>query len=155
MIPLKLDSVDVAILKALTEDGRRSYRQLAKIVKVSTPTVGARLKRILQSGLISRVAPIYNPSKLDRGIAEIMWLKVEAIRIADVANKIAQLEEVKSVFMTTAEGNLLVKIVVNSYDKLQAVYDKIEAIEKIRILSTQTISKTIKDEQGVIIEPDI
>jgi len=36
-MPLKLDELDVKILKALYDDGRKSYREIAKIIGVSAP----------------------------------------------------------------------------------------------------------------------
>ncbi|MCW4033556.1 MAG: AsnC family transcriptional regulator [Candidatus Bathyarchaeota archaeon] len=154
-MPLKLDSVDVAILRALSEDGRKSLRQLAKIVNVTTPTVHARLKRMMRTGLISRIAPIYNVDKLDKGVGALIWLKIEASIVAHVTSEFKNLEEVKGIFFTTGEGNLLLKIFVTSYDKIKPITDRITSIKGVHLLSTQMITKTLKDEQGIIIEPDI
>ncbi len=154
-MPLKLDSLDIAILRALSVDGRKSYRQVAQIVKASTPTVQARYERMVQSGLISRIAPIYNVDKLDKGIGALLWLKVEAPKVLDVASEIAKLEEVKGVFATTGEGNLLIKIFETSYDKIQSISNRIAVLEGVHLLSTQMITKTLKDEQGIVIEPEI
>lgn len=154
-MPLKLDSVNVAILKALSINGRRSYRQLAKIVKVSTPTVQTRIERMIQTGLISRIAPIYNVDKLDKGFGALLWLKVKASKVVDVASEVSKLDEVKSVFITTGESNLLLKIWGESYDNIQHIMsEKIDILEDIQITSTQMITKTLKDEQGIVIEPD-
>ncbi len=154
-LPLKLDSLDVAILQALSEDGRRSYRQIAQIVKASTPTVQARFERMIQSGLISRIAPIYNVDRLDKGFGALVWLKVDANKVVKVAAEMARLEEIKGVFVTTGEGNLLVKIFGKDYDTIQSIIsDKIGVVEGVQLLSTQMITKTLKDEQSIAIEPD-
>lgn len=41
------------------------------------------------------------------------------------------------------------------YDKIQSISDRIGAIEGVHLLSTQMITKTLKDEQGIVIEPEI
>jgi DNA-binding Lrp family transcriptional regulator len=153
-MPLKLDSVDAAILQALSVDGRKSLRQLSREINISAPTVDARLKRIMQSGLISRIAPIYNMDKLDEIVNILLWLKVEGPKLSATASELAKLEEVKGIFITTGEGNLLVKISDTDYDNIQHIIsDKIGATDGVNVLSTQMITKTLKDEQGVAIKP--
>lgn len=155
-MPFKLDQIDVKILKALSEDGRRSYREIAKIIGVSAPTVEARLKRIMQSGLISKIAPIFDVSRLNGGVSMLISIKAETSKLNYIASEIAKLLEVKSVFLTTGESNLLVRLVESDYDKIESlISSKIALIDGVSIVSTQLITKTIKDEQGVIIKPDI
>ncbi|MFL6457435.1 MAG: AsnC family protein [Nitrososphaeraceae archaeon] len=36
------DKVDLAIINSLMQDGRKSFRQIAREIKVSTPTVESR-----------------------------------------------------------------------------------------------------------------
>ncbi|MGI0003924.1 MAG: AsnC family transcriptional regulator, partial [Candidatus Nitrosotenuis sp.] len=51
-MPFKLDDVDVAILESLIKDGRKSFRQISREIKVSTPTVQARYERLVNIGLV-------------------------------------------------------------------------------------------------------
>lgn len=155
-MPLKLDQLDFAILKVLSEDGRRSYREIARLIGISSPTVEARLKRIMESGLISRIAPIFNVDKVERGVSMLISLKVEASKLATVASEISRLPEIKGVFITTGESNLLVRIAANNYEKTESIIsDKIAPISGVSVLNTQIITRTLKDEQGVIIESEI
>ncbi|MEP0824151.1 MAG: AsnC family protein, partial [Nitrososphaera sp.] len=45
-MPVQLDDTDVAILKSLMEDGRKSFRAISREIKVSTPTVKSRYERL-------------------------------------------------------------------------------------------------------------
>lgn len=70
-MPVHLDDTDVAILKSLMEDGRKSFRAISREVKVSTPTVKARYERLVNMGLIKSVRPEIDVSKIagpDRGM---------------------------------------------------------------------------------------
>jgi len=40
-VSTKLDEIDLAIISSLMKDGRKSFRQIAREIKVSTPTVKA------------------------------------------------------------------------------------------------------------------
>ncbi len=64
-MPLKLDDIDIAILESLIQDGRKSFRQISREIKVSTPTVKARYERLVNVGLIKAVVPDIDLGKLE------------------------------------------------------------------------------------------
>jgi len=68
LLPIQLDDTDVAIVKSLMEDGRKSFRAISREVKVSTPTVKARYERLVNMGLIKSVKPEIDLSKVDKKI---------------------------------------------------------------------------------------
>lgn len=63
-MPIKLDSIDTAILNALSKDGRKSFRQIAREIGASTPTVKLRYERLVSVGLIKSIAPVLDLSKI-------------------------------------------------------------------------------------------
>ena len=65
-MPHELDEVDIAILNSLMEDGRKSFRQIGREVKITTPTVQARYQRLVNLGFIKSVSPVLDMSKLDK-----------------------------------------------------------------------------------------
>jgi DNA-binding Lrp family transcriptional regulator len=65
-MPHDLDEVDIAILNSLMEDGRKSFRQIGRETKVTTPTVQARYRRLVNLGFIKSVSPVLDMSKLDK-----------------------------------------------------------------------------------------
>lgn len=60
-----LDETDIAILESLIEDGRKSFRQIAREIKMSTPTVQIRYNRLINMGIIKSISPILDMKKLD------------------------------------------------------------------------------------------
>ena len=64
-MPVDLDHTDVAILKSLMENGRKSFRAISQEIKLSTPTVKARFERLVNIGLIKSVKPEIDLSKID------------------------------------------------------------------------------------------
>lgn len=64
-MPFQLDDVDIAILESLMKDGRKSFRQISREIKTSTPTVKARYERLVNIGLIKSVSPILDLGKLE------------------------------------------------------------------------------------------
>ncbi|HXV46662.1 MAG TPA: AsnC family transcriptional regulator [Nitrososphaera sp.] len=65
-MPVQLDDTDVAIVKSLMEDGRKSFRAISREINVSAPTVKARYERLVNMGLIKSIKPEIDMSKVDR-----------------------------------------------------------------------------------------
>ena len=98
-----LDNTDVAILKSLMEDGRKSFRAISREIKVSTPpTVKSRYERLVNIGLIKSVKPEIDLSKVTRGKKKSQFL-------GGGGETIKQLEEQKKHFHVKVVENMKVK----------------------------------------------
>ncbi|GFN40456.1 MAG: AsnC family transcriptional regulator [Marine Group I thaumarchaeote] len=64
-MPYSLDKLDIAIVNSLQEDGRKSFRQISRELKISTPTIKSRYQRLVNIGLIKSISPIIDTNKLD------------------------------------------------------------------------------------------
>ena len=64
MLTITLTDTDIAVLRSLFDDGRKSFRQISKEIGVTTPTVKARFNRLLDMGVIRSVSPILDLDKL-------------------------------------------------------------------------------------------
>jgi Lrp/AsnC family leucine-responsive transcriptional regulator len=100
-LPVDLDDTDVAILKSLMEDGRKSFRAISREIKVSTPTVKNRYERLVNMGLIKSVKPEIDLSKVDSRKKSQFFGGEETIK---------QLEEQKKHFHVKVDHNLKIKM---------------------------------------------
>lgn len=64
-MPLKIDEIDLAILESLVKDGRKSFRQISRETKISTPTVKLHYERLVNVGLIKGVSVDLDLGKLE------------------------------------------------------------------------------------------
>jgi DNA-binding Lrp family transcriptional regulator len=64
-LPLHLDNNDIAIIKSLLKDGRKSFRQISRETGITTPTVKARFERLVNIGFIEGVLPIFDFNKVN------------------------------------------------------------------------------------------
>lgn len=71
----KLDRVDLSIINSLMKDGRKSFRQIAKEIGVSTPTVEARFSRMKSIGVIKSIEPILDIDIMENQISVLVFLK--------------------------------------------------------------------------------
>lgn len=63
-MPHELDDIDIKIINSLQEDGRKSFRQISRELKISTPTIQARYQRLVNIGLIKSISPIIDTSNI-------------------------------------------------------------------------------------------
>ena len=64
-MPFHLDNNDIAIIKSLLKDGRKSFRQISRETGITTPTVKARFERLVNIGFINGVLPVFDFSKVN------------------------------------------------------------------------------------------
>ncbi len=148
-MPLKLDETDTAILKALMKDGRLSFRQIATQVGVTTPTVESRVKKMTESGVIKKIAPILDIDKVEKGVTALLMLKVNLAKVDSVLEKLAPLDEVRSIFLTTGGSNVIVRVATSSNEAFQDFLSRQIASLTAEVVSSEVITRTVKDEQGV------
>ena len=62
---IKLDTIDLSLLESLVTDGRKSFRQISREIKVSAPTVKLHYERLVNIGLIKGVSVDLDLGKLE------------------------------------------------------------------------------------------
>ncbi len=148
-MPLKLDETDTSILKALMKDGRLSFRQIAVQVGVTTPTVESRVRRMTESGIIKKIAPILDVDKVEKGVAALIMLKVELSKVDGLLEELNPLDEVRSIFLSTGSANLVLRVATTNNETFQNFLNTKVASLGADVVSTEVITRTVKDEQGV------
>lgn len=68
-LPMQLDPLDARIVRLLMEDARLSYREIARRLRSTTPTVSARVRRLEQLGVIRGYRADVHPSIVGEGEA--------------------------------------------------------------------------------------
>ncbi len=154
----KLDKIDLAIIKSLMKDGRKSFRQVGREIKVSTPTVESHFSKMKGLGIIENVEPILNIDRIEGQVISIMVSsKTDPLKSVDIANRQSMIPEVRDVYLITGNYNVLVKVsITKSHEHIEEfVREKIATIDGIKSVSFQVIAKTIKDSQSIQINAGI
>ena len=133
---LTIDDLDKRIIRELQQNGRMTYKTIAKKLSVSDGTVRFRTKRLIQNKLLKISASI-NPFLLETSIAALVGMQLEKRTHIQTMQKISELKGVVSVSNTTGEFDLLVEVLVDSREKLNKfLVEDLSEIEGIQ--STQT-----------------
>lgn len=95
-----MDELDTKIIALLQGDGRASNAGIAREVGVSEGTVRRRLKRLVQEEFI-RVVALLDPGKMGYSSEALIGVQVDPDKVDQVADDLAELEEVNWVAVTT------------------------------------------------------
>ena len=74
-MPVLLDNNDIAIIKSLLKDGRKSFRQISRETGITTPTVKARYERLVNIGFIKGVLPVFDFDKVNSTQEDIIQIQ--------------------------------------------------------------------------------
>ena len=64
---IDLTDKDIAVLRSLLRDGRKSFRQISKEIGISTPTVKNRFSILVNMGVIKSISPVLDLDKISWG----------------------------------------------------------------------------------------
>ncbi len=153
-MPNRIDDTDFHILSALAEDGRRSLREIARRAGVSTPTVESRLRKMFDMGLIKKISPIIDVSKITNGLFAVATAKVEPGKIEETLEALAKVPEIRNVYGMTGEHNVLFIVFTGDLDELQTLMSStISSIPNLSSLAYNVVARVVKDEPNVAIRP--
>ena len=132
-----LDDLDKAIIRCLQLDGRRPYAQIGRELKVPEATVRQRAERLISRRVV-QVVGVTDPLAMGFQQPALIGIKVDAARLAPIAAKIAELEEVTYLVVTAGRFDLMCEVVCEDNEHLMRVLT--EDLAKIRgIRSTETM----------------
>lgn len=133
------DEIDIAILRALSEDGRMSQRQVAASLGISAPTVSERMARMERAGVIKGYSAQINWPAL--GYSQIVYLTISAAGdhdIADIMKRLWELPESQEVTLISGDVDLLVQLRVRDHAHLrELLMERIWQITGLQGTSTQ------------------
>ncbi|MEE9237162.1 MAG: AsnC family transcriptional regulator [Thermoplasmata archaeon] len=150
---MKLESLDLRILRVLMEDGRASFRQIAAKLGVSTPTISARVKELEMLGVLDGYRAVVRPEKLG-GLTLFIRVKVEQGALRDVVGELSAMEEVRQLHLIS-RLNLLVRAVFMGVEEMQDFLKWVSGLVGIVEYEDYALLETHKDESPVLIKDGV
>jgi len=105
----QLDKTDQAIVSQLQYDGRKPYTDIAAELGLTEGAVRRRVKRMSDEGIL-QIVGIVEPQFLEWNAAGMIGVSVQAGRVEEVGEQIAQFPEVTYLFMASGGFDLFVEV---------------------------------------------
>ena len=112
-----MDELDAKIISLLQKNGRASNARIAREVGVSEGTIRRRLKSLVQDDII-RVVALPDPDKMGLKCEALIGVQADPDKVDQVADHLAQLEQVQFVTITTGSYDIFAWATVPSSEEL-------------------------------------
>lgn len=137
-----IEPLDRKILAALSPDGRRPYRDIARELGVSEGTVRQRVGRMIDRGLI-RISAVGSPLNLGFEAVALVLIQVKPGAIDDVAKRLADIPHVRFVGTTFGSADISIQTIHPTTQDLYAfVSNRLPEMMGGAIIRTETFQLT-------------
>ena len=140
----KIDETDRQIIEHLVRDGRRAYADIAEEMGLSASTVQQRANRLIDAGLL-RIRAITDPIALGVPVTASILLKVDGVRLTEVADEVSAFEDVGWVAIMSGAYDVSIEIACRDYEHLIELISEIAAIEGVRSTETFMYLRIVKN----------
>lgn len=149
-----LDKKDLIILSELLGDGRKSYSDLAKEVKLTIPATKSRVERLVEKGIINFFSVNLDYALLTEGRPSLISIKVSSNSIQNISDRIYSNKLVHKVFFTGGRHNLLfITHYITEAQKIKLIKElqNLEGVEDIE--TTVLFEELLEKNELLILEP--
>ncbi|HDI52602.1 MAG TPA: Lrp/AsnC family transcriptional regulator [Candidatus Bathyarchaeota archaeon] len=141
-----LDEVDRKLLRELLIDSKRSYRELARSIGVSTATVINRVQRLESSGVIRGYTVIIDHERLGFELTVITEITVSKGRLIEVEEEVSKLPNVCAVYDVTGLTDAMVVAKFRSRRELSKFTKGLLAMPYVERTNTHVVLTTVKED---------
>ncbi|GGX06164.1 Lrp/AsnC family transcriptional regulator [Aquimarina muelleri] len=144
----ELDPTDLTILRILQEDSKKTAKEIANILNLTTSPVYERIRRLEKHGFIKKYVAILDKKLIDRSMTTICQVSMryhnEAF-IEKFEEQIQNLQEVQECYHMAGQVDFILKIHTKSLEEYHDfVKTKLSKIENIGVLNSTFVLKEIK-----------
>ncbi|MDP3894237.1 Lrp/AsnC family transcriptional regulator [Nocardioides sp.] len=115
-----LDRQDRTLVRALVEDGRRTYEELGRLCGVSEQTAARRVEAMRRTALLTFRA-VLDPRLVGLPVAALLRLKVPPSRLDEVATELSASRNVRYAAHVMGEHQIIADIRVESREALRGL----------------------------------
>lgn len=138
-----IDHIDRKLIDALIENSRTSNAELARMVGLSAPSVGERIKRLEEANIIEGYTANVNPTAI--GLPVSVWLRIRPIpgELHTVAQILRDTHEIVECDRITGDDCYLARAHVQSVTHLEKLIDKLAtyAMTNTSVIQSSPVEK--------------
>jgi len=139
-----LDELDRRLIELLRIDGRQPNTELARKLKVAEGTIRNRIAKLLSDDLI-QVSAWVDPIRVAGQIYAHVEVEVETGKVDEVAERIAQFEEVVFEGISTGRADIFVSCVFRSTQHMDEFLTRaLAGIDGIRATSSSVLLRIVR-----------
>lgn len=141
-----VDSLDMKILKILENDGRASFTDIAKQLKLNESTVRKRVLALQKKRVIKKFSVELDPSKIGLNTVAIVGIDVEPARLLEVVQEVCKIPEARYVATSTGDHMIMTEIWTRDGRELtKLISNRIGNIKGVKKICPAIILEKLKE----------
>jgi DNA-binding Lrp family transcriptional regulator len=150
---MKLDKIDIKILKLLQKDARKSFREIAKDLESTAPTIINKINILEETEVINGYQANINAENLGE-VSIILMIKCNPSNLNSVSAKLKELVNVTEVYILS-NSRIFSKSTLINPSEINDFLTNITSIENIIEYEYYSIINTIKEKPRAVIQEDL
>ena len=147
--PVSFDKFDLAILRELLTDSRRTLQEISAAVKLSPTTCWSRIKRLETEGVIKQYTVLVDRARLGYKDTVLVQLTLESHTdetLYQFGRTLASIPEVMEAYLVSGDYDYLIRIAVkDTRDYERLLREKLYKIPGIRHSKSSFVLRVLKD----------
>lgn len=135
-----IDKTDRAIIAALTENGRVTFKELAEQIELSSPSVTERIHKLEDCGAIQGYTITITPKALGLNVAAHVRFYAMPGEVKKVDQMLKDSPEVIEAVRVTGQDCFLATVVVRELEDIEKMTDRFERIASVDVAIIQSIT---------------
>lgn len=141
-----LDSLDLALLRALRDHPRVGDLELSRLLSVARATVQSRLRRLQEAGVVRGWSPQVSLEAAGFGVAAFVSLEIAQGALDSVHEELTAIPGVVEAWVTTGASDVLCRVAAASHGGLQEVLIELNrSTAVVRSTSVMVLSTLIEE----------
>ena len=146
-----MEELEVKIIRALNENSRKSFREIAKEVGTSPPVAINKIKKLEEFGAIKGYIPVLDPEYFGYTLMAVVALRISQGKLLQAQEKIAEDPHTLAIYDITGEWDSIVIAQFKGREDLNNFIKKIHAQKYVDRTVTHIVLNVVKDERRLVI----
>lgn len=146
-----MEELELKIIRALNQNSRKSFREIAKEIGTSAPVVINKVKRLEEEGAIKGYIPVLDPEYFGFTLMAVVALRISHGKLIEAQEKIAEDPRVLAIYDVTGDWDSIVIAHFKGREDLNKFIKTILAQKYVDRTVTHIVLNVVKDERRLII----
>ncbi len=141
---MRVDQTDMKIIEILEKNGRVPNNEIAAKLSISEGTVRNRIKKLTENNFL-KVKGLINPDEgTEKQLIFILVTLVMTKRWKEIANKVSELPNVKSVSMITGRFDFVIELFIEPHNLINFLTEQLSTVGEIKSTESLVTIKNFK-----------
>jgi Lrp/AsnC family transcriptional regulator for asnA, asnC and gidA len=145
------DDTEKKIVRALNQNSRKSFREIAKNIGISAPAVIDKVRKLEEAGAIKGYIPILDPKYFGYDMTAIIAIRISNGKLIQTQEKIAKDNHVFAIYDVTGEWDSFVCARFKDREDLNTFIKDILNQKYVERTITHIVLNVVKDERRLFI----